>query len=204
MNQDENQQNKTDNPEGAKPEEAAAEGRTAAPAEGDQAAAQPADQSAEIAALKDRLLRTLAEMENLRKRAEREREDAAKYAISSFARDLLGVADNLRRALESLPDAARNDENVKVFVDGMELIERELLKAFEKAGIRRIDPLGEKFDHNLHEALFEVPSADQPSGVVIQVIQPGYVINDRLLRAARVGVTRAIQPESENRVDTSA
>src|SRR5690606_15079565 len=122
MNQDENQQNKTDNPEGAKPEEAAAEGRTAAPAEGDQAAAQPADQSAEIAALKDRLLRTLAEMENLRKRAEREREDAAKYAISSFARDLLGVADNLRRALESLPDAARNDENVKVFVDGMELI----------------------------------------------------------------------------------
>src|SRR5690606_2842340 len=124
--------------------------------------------------------------------------------ISSFARDLLGVADNLRRALESLPDAARNDENVKVFVDGMELIERELLKAFEKAGIRRIDPLGEKFDHNLHEALFEVPSADQPSGVVIQVIQPGYVINDRLLRAARVGVTRAIQPESENRVDTSA
>lgn len=204
MNQTSNEQNRTDNPEGATPEEAATQGQAPA-AEGEQAAAQPEDQSAEIAALKDRLLRTLADMENLRKRSERDREDAAKYAISSFARDLLGVADNLRRALDSLPESARSDENVKVFVDGMELIERELLKAFEKAGIRRIDPMGEKFDHNFHEAMFEVPTPDQPSGMVIQVIQPGYIINDRLLRAARVGVTRAVAPETgENKLDTRA
>lgn len=205
MNQTSNEQNRTDNPEDATPNETAGQGQAATAPEGEQTAGQPEDQSAEIAALKDRLLRTLAEMENLRKRSEREREDAAKYAISSFARDLLGVADNLRRALDSLPESARNDENVKVFADGMELIERELLKSFEKAGIRRIEPLGEKFDHNFHEAMFEVPTPDQPSGVVIQVIQPGYIINDRLLRAARVGVTRAVAPESgESKLDTRA
>lgn len=203
MNQTSNEQNKTENPEGATPNEAAGQDQTAA--EGEQPAAEPGDQAAEIAALKDRLLRTLAEMENLRKRSEREREDAAKYAISSFARDLLGVADNLHRALANLPESARNDENVKVFADGMELIERELQKSFEKAGIRRIEPLGEKFDHNFHEAMFEVPTPDQPSGMVVQVVQPGYTIHDRLLRAARVGVSRAVTPESgESKVDTRA
>lgn len=174
-------------------------------ASGANSSAPPAgDPQAEIAELKDRLLRSMAEVENIRKRAERDRQDAAKYGIASFARDLLSVADNLRRALDSLPEAEQ-DEKVRTFVEGVEMTERELLKVFEKSGIRRLDPLGEKFDHNFHEAMFEVPSADQPAGTVVQVIQPGYVIHDRLLRAARVGVSRAIEGTREdNKVDTRA
>lgn len=156
----------------------------------------------EVAALKDRLLRTMAEMENLRKRGEREREDAAKYGISSFARELLTVADNLRRALDSLPADAAAAEPIKSFADGVEMTERELLRVFEKAGIQILDPLGGKFDHNFHEAMFEVPTPDQPSGTVIQVVQPGYVIHDRLLRPARVGVSKAVSGQPEQKVDT--
>jgi len=165
-----------------------------------------ADAAAEIASLKDRLLRLMAEMENLRKRSDRERQDATKYAVSGFARDLLSVPDNLRRTLDNLPAGTGDDNPLQVFREGLEMTERELLQAFEKAGIQKVDPLGEKFDHNYHEAMFEVPTADQPSGVVVQVIQPGYTLNGRLLRPARVGVTRA--PESDNpdqpRVDTQA
>lgn len=169
----------------------------------DDSATSTGDPQAEIAELKDRLLRSMAEVENVRKRAERDRQDAARYGTASFARDLLAVADNLRRALESLPEPAAQDENVRSFAEGMEITERELLKAFEKAGIRRIDPMGEKFDHNFHEAMFEVPSTDQPTGTVVQVIQPGYVIHDRLLRAARVGVARAAEGAREDsKVDT--
>lgn len=176
---------------------------TAAPAEAEAQAL--ADLAAEAAALKDRLLRTMAEMENLRKRAEREKQDASKYAVTSFARDLLNVSDNLRRALESLPGEDRADGPVKTFAEGVDMTERELLRAFEKAGIRKIEPLGEKFDHNFHEAMFEVPTADQPAGTIIQVVQAGYVLHDRLLRPARVGVTRAADNAgAEQRVDTRA
>lgn len=176
---------------------------TAAPAEAEAQAL--ADLAAEAAALKDRLLRTMAEMENLRKRAEREKQDASKYAVTSFARDLLNVSDNLRRALESLPEDDRADGPVKTFAEGVDMTERELLRAFEKAGIRKIEPLGEKFDHNFHEAMFEVPTADQPAGTIIQVVQAGYVLHDRLLRPARVGVTRAADNAgAEQRVDTRA
>lgn len=161
------------------------------------------DKSAEVADLKDRLLRTMAEMENLRKRSERERQDAAQYAITGFARDLLEVADNLRRALESLPDNALAEaEAHKPFIEGVEMTERTLLSAFEKHGIERFSPEGERFDHNLHEAMFEAPTNDHPNGTVVQVVQPGYKIKERLLRPARVGVARNTEaPKDQERVD---
>lgn len=145
----------------------------------------------EAAALKDQLLRTLAEMENLRRRAQREKEDAAKFGISGFARDLIPVADNLRRALEAVaPEALASDEALKNLVTGVEMTERQLLSAFEQHGLKRVDAMGQKFDSNLHQAMFEVPGTGQPHGTVVQVMQPGYVLNDRLLRAAMVGVAK--------------
>jgi molecular chaperone GrpE len=164
----------------------------------------------EAAELKDQLLRTLAEMENLRRRAQREKEDAAKFGISGFARDMIPVADNLRRALEAVaPESLANDEALKNLVTGVEMTERQLLSAFEKHGLKRVDAMGEKFDSNLHQAMFEVPGTGQPSGTVVQVMQPGYVLNDRLLRAAMVGVAKGDPQASgeggpSGRVDTLA
>lgn len=150
------------------------------------------DYEAELAALNDRLLRTLAESENQRRRDRREREETARYAVAGFARDMLGVADNLRRALEALPDgAAEGDEALKSLIDGVALTERELEGIFARHGVEKIDPQGKKFDHNLHEAMFELPTADAAPGTVVQVVQAGYVIRDRLLRAARVGIAKA-------------
>jgi molecular chaperone GrpE len=145
---------------------------------------------AELADQKDRLLRALAETENVRRRAQREREDASKYAVSGFAKDLLSAADNLRRALESLPEAEVKDERTRSLLAGVAATERELLSVFERYGIRRIDPKGEPFDHNFHQAIFEAERADQPSGTVVEVLQPGYVLHDRLLRPAMVGVAK--------------
>lgn len=146
---------------------------------------------AEVATMKDRLLRTLAEMENLRKRTEREVADARTYAVSSFARDLLGVADNFRRAFESLPaDALPSEGPLRAFADGVDLTERELLKTLEKHGIRRIEPDGQKFDPNLHQAMFEMPNDQVPAGTVVQTMQAGYTIGERVLRPALVGVSR--------------
>ena len=153
---------------------------------------QAAAPEAEIAELKDKLLRALAENENVQRRARKDREDAAKYAAANFARDMLTVADNLHRALAALPEGLRErDENVRTLVEGIELTEKELQATLERHGIRRISPLGEKFNHDLHEALFEVPTADAAPGTVVQVVEDGYVIHDRLLRAARVGVAKA-------------
>lgn len=146
----------------------------------------------ESAELKDKVLRTLAEMENLRRRTEREVSDARTYGIASFARDVLGIADNMQRAL----DAARQelsgstDPGVKTLLEGVELTERELLKSLERNGVRRFDPQGEKFDPNLHQAMYEVPDASVPSGMVMQVIQPGYMIGERILRPALVAVSK--------------
>jgi molecular chaperone GrpE len=145
---------------------------------------------AELADQKDRLLRALAETENVRRRAQREREDASKYAVSGFAKDLLSAADNLRRALDSLPEAEVRDERTRSLLEGVAATERELLGIFERYGIKRIDPKGERFDHNLHQAIFEAERADQPSGTVIEVLQPGYLLHDRLLRPAMVGVAK--------------
>ncbi len=155
---------------------------------------------ARVAELDDKLLRAVAETENLRRRAAREREETGKYAVTGFAREMLAVVDNLRRALDSLPDRpaaggvggeAGGDESLAGLVAGIEMTERELLAVFERQPIRRIDPMGEKFDPNFHQAVFEVADSDQPAGTVVQVVQAGYVIADRLLRPAMVGVAKA-------------
>lgn len=147
---------------------------------------------AEIGDLKDKLLRALAEVENVRRRAQKEVGDSAKYGPSSLARELFPVADNLRRALDAVPAEAREDsESIKNLLIGVEMTEKELLAAFERSGIKRIDPAGEKFDHNFHQAMMEVPTNDQPPGTVVQVMQVGYVLHDRLLRPAMVGVAKA-------------
>jgi molecular chaperone GrpE len=158
---------------------------------------------AENGRLKDQLLRALADTENVRRRVEREKEDTSKYAVATLARDVLSVADNLRRALDSMPaDQAPNDA-ARNLLAGVEATERELLGIFERRGIKRIDPVGERFDPNFHQAMFEVPNSGQEPGTVVQVLQPGYVIFDRLLRPALVGVAKADGSNTE-RVDTTA
>jgi molecular chaperone GrpE len=167
--------------------------------------AQVADAAAptveEVAELRDRVLRTLAEMENLRRRTQRDVEEARKFAVTGFARDLLEVGDNLGRALASVPPEARQQsEFMKNLVLGVEMTQRSLMGAFEKHQVRRVEPKrGDKFDHNLHQAMFEVPTADLPAGTVAEVIQDGYVIADRLLRPALVGVARAAPPAQDER-----
>lgn len=155
----------------------------------------PADRTAELEAavndLRDRLLRSHAEMENLRRRTEREVQDGRRYAISSFARDLLGVADNLRRALDAAAaGGAPTDPILTALVEGVELTEKELLKSLEKNGVQKLEPKGQPFDPNFHQAIFEAPDPSVPSGTVVQVVQEGYVIGDRILRPAMVGVAR--------------
>jgi molecular chaperone GrpE len=160
--------------------------------------------AAENAKLKDQLLRALAELENVRKRAEREKEQTRKFGIADFARDLLSVSDNLRRALDAAPqDRDQIDEAFSNLITGVEMTEKELLTAFEKHGIRKVDPLGEVFDYNFHQAMFEVESVDHGAGTVMQVLQAGYAIGDRLLRPAMVGVSKGSGGSGEN-IDTSA
>lgn len=159
----------------------------------------------EVAQLRDQLLRAMAETENVRRRSQREIEDTAKYAVSKFAKDVLGVADNLRRALESVPkDAPETDPALKALIDGVGMTERELLGAMERHGIKAVQPLGQKFDANKHQAMFEAESPDKEPGTVIQVLQPGYVIGERLLRPALVGVAKrpAHWAAPERQVDT--
>lgn len=147
----------------------------------------------QAADFKDKLLRSLAEMENLRRRTEREVADARTYGITSFARDILGVADNMRRALEAGGTELRasGDPHVVALLDGVELTERELLKSLEKSGVTRIEPLGEKFDPHKHQAMYEVADPSAAPGTVAQVIQAGYLIGDRVLRPALVAVIKA-------------
>src|SRR3954447_7844872 len=146
----------------------------------------------EAADMKDRLLRTLAEMENLRRRTEREVADARAYGITNFARDILAVADNMERAMKALDDEIRTkaDAGVKALLDGVELTERELIKVMEKYGVKKLEPQGQKFDPNLHQAMFELPDPSVPAGTVVQVMQPGYTIGERVLRPAMVGVSK--------------
>ncbi len=147
---------------------------------------------AENAALKDKVLRVMAEMENLRKRAEREIADAKAYGIANFAREMLTFADNLRRAAESLPASAREnlDPAISAFIEGVELTERDFLARLARFGIKRVDAHGQPFDPNQHEALFEVPDATVPKGTVTQVVEPGYLLGERVLRPAKVGVSK--------------
>ena len=142
--------------------------------------------------LKDKVLRTLAEMENQRRRTEREVADAKAYGVTSFARDMLTFADNLRRAADSAPPGAREQEGaaLKTLIEGIELTERDFLSRLGKYGIKKLEPLGAKFDPNMHEALFEVLDETAPNGTVVQVVEDGYAIGDRVLRPAKVGVSR--------------
>ena len=161
----------------------------------------------ESAELKDKVLRTLAEMENLRRRTEREVGDARVYGIASFARDVLSIADNMQRALDAAQQelSGSTDPGVKTLLEGVELTERELLKALEKNGVKRFDPQGQKFDPNLHQAMYEVPDASVPSGMVMQVIQPGYMIGERMLRPALVAVSKGgAKPSPGVQQDTTA
>ncbi len=146
----------------------------------------------EAAEAKDRMLRTLAEMENLRKRTSREVADARTYGITGFARDVLEIADNLQRALDAVPAEARAnaDPGLKALIEGVELTERSLLNALEKNGVKKFDPSGQKFDPNFQQAMFEVPDPSVPSGTVVQVVQAGYMIGERVLRPALVGVSK--------------
>lgn len=176
---------------------AAAEPREAALAQ------QLANATAELAETKDRLLRALAETENQRRRAQREHDDARRYAATSFAKDLLDVGDNLSRALASVDAADLENERVKALLEGVAATERALLAAFERHGIRRIEPQpGDRFDVNLHQAMFEIEGSGQPAGSIVQVLQTGYRMHDRLLRPALVGVAKAeAQPRDASRVD---
>lgn len=143
----------------------------------------------ENAQLKDQLLRSRAETENVRRRGEREKSDAASYAVTGFARDMLAVLDNMRRALDTMPEEVAAD--MKSFIEGVELTERELLKTFETHGIKKVHPEpGEKFDHNFHQAMFEMESEEHPHGHIAQAVAPGYLIKDRLLRPAMVGTVK--------------
>jgi molecular chaperone GrpE len=146
----------------------------------------------EVAEARDRMLRTLAEMENLRKRTAREVADSKLYGITGFARDVLDIADNLQRALDAVPAEARAaaDPGLTSLIEGVELTERSLLNALEKHGMKKLDPQGQKFDPNFHQAMYEVPDASVPAGTVVQVMQAGYTIGERVLRPALVGVAK--------------
>lgn len=147
---------------------------------------------AEIAELKDRTLRALAEAENTRRRAEREKQDISQYAISRFARDMLAVADNFARAIEACPPEARESASpqVKAVIEGVEATDRQLVATLERYGIEPIETVGAKFDPNLHQAIAEVPSQGKPPGTIVDVVQAGYRIGERLLRPAMVTVAR--------------
>ena len=162
-----------------------------------------ADYEAKLAEMKDQLLRAVAETENVRRRAARDVEETGKYARSGFGRDMITVAENLFLALNNIPEEARKEEGLlKTLSDGVDMTLRELLNAFEKHGIKRIDPLGEKFDHNRHQAVSQVEDPQKEPNTVLHVMQAGYVISDRLLRPAMVVVSKQGKPEQK--VDTQA
>ncbi|MGC0321864.1 molecular chaperone GrpE [Bradyrhizobium sp. USDA 326] len=163
----------------------------------------------EAAEARDRMLRTLAEMENLRKRTSKEVADARLYGITGFARDVLDIADNLQRALDAVPAEARAaaDPGLTALIEGVELTERSLHSALEKHGVKKLDPQGQKFDPNFHQAMYEVPDASVPSGTVVQVMQAGYTIGERVLRPALVGVAKGgakAAPAANNNESNSA
>jgi len=168
---------------------------------GNDSAAKIAELEKQLAEMKDRALREMADAENTRKRAQKEREDTAKYAVGNFAREMLAVADNFRRALDAMPaDVA--EPAVKNLITGIDATERQLQAVLERFGIRKIEPLGQNFDPNFHQVMVEIDSPDKPAGTIVQVLQPGYMIHDRLLREALVAVAKGGAPTKP--VDTSA
>lgn len=177
--------------------------------------ARTAELEAELAEVKDQLLRAVAETENVRRRAQREKEDAGKYGMASFAREMLSVADNLGRALESERNNEEKQANADLnpeellerlsnFVLGVQMTETEMLKTFEKIGITRLEPVGQPFDPKVHHAMYEIEDPSQPAGTVMQVVEAGYVLNGRLLREAKVGVSKGgPKPEVSDPVQES-
>jgi len=184
-------------------------------AEAQQAATQPAEGTpefylatikalqAEADSAKDKMMRALADAENTRRRAVKDREDAAKYAVQSFARDMLTFSDNFHRAMGAIPPELATDEKVAGVIAGLDAMDRDLLQTFEKHGIKKIEPLDEPFNPNFHEVMFEAPVPGKPGGIVIQVVEAGYVLNDRLLRAAKVGISKG-GPGTDHQIDQSA
>ncbi len=159
--------------------------------------------TAENAQLRDKWMRAAAETENLRKRAQRDLEETSRYAVTGFARDMVNVLENLTRAVESIPAEGREgNELLQKLGEGVDLTLQELLSIFKKHGIARLFPLNQKFDHNFHQAVVQVERDDVPPGTVVQVVQAGYVIHDRLLRPAMVAVSK--QPDPSKKVDTTA
>ena len=149
--------------------------------------------------LKDQLMRTLADSENLRKRTIKEIEHAKKYSHITFVRDLVSSVDNLQRALESVPDDnSQLSEPIKNLIIGLDIVEKEIINTFEKHNLKQIQPLGEKFDYNFHQAMFEVPTNDTEPGVVVEVSQKGYLLHDRLVRPAMVGISKKIEDKEVN------
>ena len=158
----------------------------------------------EINDLRDKLMRAIAETENVRRRSEKERSDAANYAVTGFAKDMLAIGDNLSRALEAIPADADLPDSIKNLIEGVKMTDRELHNVFERHGINKIDPKGEAFDHNHHQAMFETETDEHPHGTVLQVMQTGYKIKDRLLRPAMVGVSKGGPARKAEGVDTKA
>lgn len=176
--------------------------------EQDQVADEGADPVAAMEAeneeLKDQVLRLAAEMENLRRRTARDVADARAYSVANFARDMLQVSDNLNRALQAIPEGAReNDAGLNALAEGVEMTERAMMAALERNGVKKIEPEGQKFDPNFHQAMFEIPNAEVPSNTVLQVVQAGYVIGDRVLRPAMVGVAKGGPKEAAEKTETS-
>lgn len=170
-------------------------------------AARVAELEAELARMKDHVLRALADAENTRKRALKDRDDAGKYAIAAFARDLLDFSDNFHRALAAIPaDLKKIDDRIGNVISGIEAMENELMRNFDKHGIKKVLPLDQPFDPNFHEVMFEAPGTGKPAGTIVQVIEPGYVIKDRLLRPARVGIAGndGTAGAQGSRIDTEA
>ncbi len=146
----------------------------------------------ENAELRDRYLRLAAEMDNLRRRTEREVKDAKSYSVAGFARDMLAVSDNLRRAIDAIPADVREnaDAGLSTLIEGVEMTERSMLSTLERHGVRKLEPVGQKFDPNFHQAMFEIPNTEVPNNTVVQVVQDGYSIGERILRPAMVGVAK--------------
>ena len=198
------------------PADAAADADEAAEAAAAEDVAEPNELEtalSEVADLKDKLLRAMAETENIKRRGERDKADLRKYAVADFARDMLAVSDNLQRALSAVDDAAREgNADLAQLLEGVDLTRRELQGHFEKHGIKEVNPLGEKLDPTLHQAVVQMDDPEAPQGTVVQVMQPGYVIHDRLLRAAMVGVAKGPgtpkpaddAPNGGHNVDTQA
>ena len=154
---------------------------------------------AKIEDLRDQLMRSLADSENLRKRTLKEIEHSKKYSHISFVRDLVSLFDNLQRALDAVPDdKSKLSEPIKNLIVGLELVNKEIINTFEKHNLKQIEPLGEKFDYNFHQAMYEVPTNDEESGIVVEVSQKGYLLYDRLVRPAMVGISKKIEDEKNN------